>query len=186
MVEVEDQISKEVSDPFEIRRATSNEVQTVWSIIEEDSKWLSEQGLNHWGKYYTFEMVAKMVDRKEVYIGYRDGRPIGTITFDTRPPKYYGEAGYQQMFTDPEENAFYITAVAVLPEEQRKGFAGKLLQFTEEEARARQVKWLRLDCRAEVPGLVQFYEKRGFKKVGNQTIDEGEDGTYWLMEKSLV
>lgn len=169
-----------------ITRASASDVATVWGIIKADAVWLKDQGLEHWAKYYTEEMVSKMIHKKEVYLGFKDGKPVGTITFDTKPPKYYEEEGYAKLFSGGEQDpAVYMTAVAVLPTEQRQGFAGQMMRFVESKAIEKGAKWLRLDCRAEVPGLVSFYEKRGFKKVVNGLVDEGEDGTYWLMEKEL-
>lgn len=170
---------------FEIKRATLADMQTVWKIIKKDSNWLAEQDLNHWAKYYTEEMIGKMITRKEVYLGLRDNEPISTITLDSKAPKYYAGAEYSKRFTNPDDPAIYVTAAAVLPNEHKKGFASRLLQFVERRARQKGAKWMRLDCRAEVPGLAAFYEKRGFQKLGSSPIDEGEDGTYWLMERKL-
>lgn len=177
--------SKELPDSFELKRAQAADLPAVWGVISTCARDLSEQGLNHWTKYYTESMVSKMIERKEVYVGLKNGEPVGTITFDTKPPKYYVEPGYSERFTNPEESATYVTAAAVIPREQNHGFASQMLEFVESETKRRGTKWLRLDCRAEVPGLVGFYEKRGYKKLGDEPIDEGEDGTYWLMEKDL-
>lgn len=176
---------KEIPGNFEIKKATENDLPTVWRIIKKNADDLSRQGIHHWEKYYTEEMVSKMIRKKEVYLGLNNSNPVGTVTFDSKPPKYYAEPGYGERFTSPEDLAIYITALAVLPDEQHHGFASKMLQFVEDEAIKRNINWLRLDCRAEVPGLVIFYERRGFVKVNEEPINEGEDGTYFLMEKSL-
>jgi|SRR6266404_3974413 len=177
----------EQGSQLQIKKATTEDVATVWGIVEADAKWLANQGLEHWAKYYTEIMVSKMIHKKEVFLGLKSGKAVGTITYDTKPPKYYDEEGYSKLFSGgEEENAAYVTAVAVLPNEQKQGFAGQMLQFAEEEAKQKGTKWMRLDCRAEVPDLVSFYEKRGYKKLGDKPIDEGEAGTYWLMEKELV
>jgi len=184
----EDDMSKDTERPvrLEIKRASASDVPIVWEIIRESSKWLSDQGLNHWAKYYTEEMVAKMVHKKEVYMGIANGKTVGTVTLDTQPPKYYIEPGYSVRFTNPTDPAIYMTALAVLPEEQKQGFAGQLIQIVEDKAREKNIKWLRLDCRTEVPGLVSLYERKGFERLGDEPTDEGEDGTYWLMEKKLL
>lgn len=185
---LEDGAAKVKENPvsLEIVRARSSDLAIIWGIIEECSQWLSIQNINHWTRYYTEEMVSKMIEKKEVYVGLNNNEAISTITLDNIPPKYYSEPGYEDRFTNPDESAIYITAVAVLPAKQKQGFAGQLLDFAEDKARKAGTKWLRLDCRAEVPGLVTFYEKRGFNKLGDKPVDEGEDGTYWLMEKELL
>lgn len=181
----EDIQTTETTRQLEIKKATEADLSIVWGIIDECAQLLSRQGFHHWAKYYTQEMVKKMIQRKEVYLGVNNGRAIGSVTFDTIPPKYYAAAGYSEYFTNPLDSAVYVTALAVLPSEQNQGTAGRLLQFVEDTARNKNVCWLRIDCRAEVPGLISFYEKRGYIKVGSNAIDEGEDGTYWLMEKNL-
>lgn len=60
-----------------------------------------------------------------------------------------------------------------------------MLAFAESISKERGLRWLRLDCRNEVPGLVRFYENRGFEKVGDDPLQEGENESYWLMEKLL-
>ena len=114
-------MSKDTERPvrLEIKRASASDVPIVWEIIRESSKWLSDQGLNHWAKYYTEEMVAKMVHKKEVYMGIANGKTVGTVPLDTQPPKYYIEPGYSVRFTNPTDPAIYMTALAVLPEEQK-------------------------------------------------------------------
>lgn len=175
----------EPKDSFITKRASLEDLPAVWYVIDKCSQWLSDNGFHHWAKYYNEGMVSKMIQKKRVYMGIENGRTIGTVTFDTRAPKYYAETGYAQQFTDPNAPAAYVTGIAVLPTEQNHGYAGRMLAFVEQEAKKENAQWLRLDCRAEIPGLVSFYEKRGYTKVGDTPFDEGDDGMYWLMEKKL-
>lgn len=125
-----------------------------------------------------------MIHKLEVYIAIQNDVAVSTITYGMRPPKYYDTEGYVQRFTDPEAKAAYVMALGVLPGYQQQGIAGKMVEFVEALARQQGVAWLRLDCRLEVPGIVLFYEKRGFNKVG-EPLPEGEGETYWLMEKKI-
>ena len=168
-----------------VKKASQGDLDAVWRIIKLASHWLSGKNLNHWSKYYSRELVSKMIDKKTVLVGLENGRPVATVTFGNKAPWYYVEPGYGEKFSSPEESAIYLTALAVLPDEHKQGFASKLVDVVEEEAKRGGASWLRLDCRAEVPGLVNFYERRGFVKLGSKPVDEGEDGTYWLMEKKL-
>lgn len=174
----------ELVSRLRFRRADVQDYGSVWVVISECSKWLADQGLNHWSKYYTPELVQKMIKHKEVYLAEDGNACVGTITFDRRPPKYYEEEHYDQMFSEPTAPAGYIVAVGVQPGLQGKGVAGRMLQFTEDLAKQQGLKWLRIDCRIEVPGLVDFYKKRGFIAV-HEPLDEGEDGKYLLMEKKI-
>lgn len=170
---------------MQISNATQKDLDEVWKVVEENAKWLAELGLGHWKKYYTQNMVGKMIERKNVYLGRINGEAVGTVTYDLKPPKYYNEPGYADLFSNPEAPAAFITALAVMPEMHGRGLGEKLLRHVEDQARWAGAKWLRLDCREEVPGLVGFYEKRGYTRLGEEAIDEGDDGSYWLMEKHI-
>ncbi len=176
---------KLLSKNFEIKRAGQADLERVWKVIKKCSEWLSEKGLDHWKNYYTRELTSKMIDKKEVWLGLENGNVIGTITVSNEPPKYYYEMGYSSKFAGLGQSAVYIGALGVLPEEQGRGVAGKMLEVVEKIVINQGVKWLRLDCRDEVPGLVEFYEKRNFLKVEDNPMDEGEDGKYWVMEKRV-
>ncbi len=176
--------TSETPDKIEIKRATEEDLPKVWGIIDKCAKWLAEKGYRHWADHYTEEMMGKMIRKQETFLGYKNGEAIATLTFDAKPPKYYVTDDYLKFFTDPEEPSGYIMAVGVLPEYQGQGIAVQMLQYAEDEAYLRRLKWLRLDARTEVPGLIKFYENRGFQKVGNP-LNEGENESYQLMEKRL-
>ncbi len=183
---VEKRRAEELITPkVELKRTTASDLPVVWDVISKCSENLSEQGLSHWSKYYTEDMVGKMIAKKEVYLGVVGETTVGTVTIGGEPPKYYEDPGYGDRFTKTDEPVIYITALAVLPDYQKQGFAGQMLRQVEELAVEKKASWLRLDCRIEVPGLVAFYEKNGFKKLGDFPVDEGEDGTYWFMEKKI-
>ena len=185
MAEAFNNIKEKVVGGLQVRPAIAGDVDMVWGVINECAQWLAGQGLTHWANHYTREMMAKMIAHHEVYLALRDGELVSTMTFSKRPPKYYVTENYVQRFTEPEESAAYVMAIGVLPQHQKQGIAGSMVQLAEDLARLRGVKWLRLDCRSEVPGLVSFYEKRGFNKTPNGLCVEGEGESYWLMEKRI-
>src|SRR3989344_5147383 len=91
-----------------IRRAGSLDVDGVWEIIRECSEDLAAAGYFHWQKYYTRELVEKMVAKREVYL-YGDS---GTVTFWNKGPYYYSEAD-RQSFSDSEKPGLFIMALGV-------------------------------------------------------------------------
>lgn len=177
--------NSELVPGVEIDRANLSDIGGVWEVINKCSDWLKNKGLAHWSNHYSREMVSKMIRKQQVYLATKNGDPVSTITFDMHPPKYYVTDKYLEKFTDPGESAGYIMAVGVLPEFQGNGLAVKMLDFSEGLAIKEGAKWLRLDCRDEVEGLTAFYERRGYKKFGDKAIVEGENETYWLMEKQI-
>ena len=179
--------SKEsISPNLEITQATHSDWEKVWQIIQACSTQMAEGGLNHWVSFYTPDLIQQMIGQHAVYLVRSGGDLVGTFTLGSQPSQDFIDNGYVAKFTDPNSEAMYLMALAVMPNLQGQGLAGELMPTIENIVRARGVSWLRLDCREEVPGLVAFYQKRGFVKIGDQPQDEGEDGYYWLMEKRLA
>lgn len=179
--------------PVSIIKADIQDIDDVWNIIQNCSAWLAEQGLTHWSDYYTKQMFEQRLNGEEyeVYLMYdRQGNAVATASINTHCPEYYGEDVNQ--FTEPSEQAIYLTAIGVDPQYQGKGYAKEMLSMVEGLAKTRQIPFVRFDARASYTKLIDFYKKQGYKIVGSllDDLDEEnpqseEDRTYYLMEKSL-
>lgn len=77
----------------------------------------------------------------------------------------------------PGESLF-LHKLAVVPAVQGLGVASALLEFAEAKARALGKRSLRLDCAAERPELCAFYKRRGFRRVGERTVDGFDAALY--------
>ena len=64
-----------------------------------------------------------------------------------------------------KDGAVYIGPLAVCKEHQRRGIGSKFIRFT--EALAKKATVDRVSCRTD---LISFYEKRGYKEVGQCDI----------------
>ena len=166
-----------------LARAGHEDIDKVWGLINEDSLWLLKtKGLDHWSLYYTREIVAEKIQKQEVFLVGKDSTPIATITLGSNPVDYYTDKNLK-CFTNPGAQALYISSLAVKPSFQHMGIAVKLMEFAENQARSRGIRYLRLDCRAEYADLVNFYLKRGYIQV--DLFNEGDNHNYLLMEKVI-
>src|SRR3972149_103668 len=127
----------ETINGLQVRRAQPSDLDEVWRIIKSCSDWLKGQGMNHWDKYYTKELVEKKLTTQEVYLAFDPDGLVGTITLDMSPVSYYEKKDIAS-FADPEAQALYVTALAVLPEHQGKGTASKLMGFAETQVKKRE------------------------------------------------
>jgi GNAT superfamily N-acetyltransferase len=174
---------KEIPGSISIRKAQASDLPEVWKIISVNAKNLADKGFSQWADIYSEELLLKMISKLDVYLAMQGDIVVGTGTLSTRDPKYY-TAEYLNKFTPSERGAIYVLALATAPEYDKRGVATALLQFIEEQAAQRGVEWLRLDCRAEVPDLIKFYEKKGFVDRGH--IEEASGESYCVMEKMIV
>jgi ribosomal protein S18 acetylase RimI-like enzyme len=79
----------------------------------------------------------------------------------------------------------YVTRVAVHPDWQRRGFAGRLLAFAEAEARRRGLRAVRLDTPGGHSRLVRFYQRYGFEPAGEATLP-GRSYASLILERGLA
>lgn len=165
-------------------RVGMESVDKVWKIVSRCASWLlKEKGLDHWSSYYTREMIEDKISSCEVYLVSEENVSVGTFCISEKMFDFYNELPRPLPFKDLEVNAFYPSMLAVDPDHQGKGVASKILEFLEQIARERGIKYIRFDCREEYSDLVSFYKKRGFVEVGR--FSEGEGQNCLLMEKEI-
>jgi GNAT superfamily N-acetyltransferase len=168
----------------ETKKATENDTDKVWTIINKCSQMLLEQGQSHWAEYYTVEIIRKKVKKEDVRLAYLDGSLVATVTVSYQPVEYYTEEDMQN-FEEPKQEAIYISALATDPEYQGRGIASKLMETVEMEALEKGIEYARIDVKALFPELVNFYRKRDYIVVGVLIDHDDDHEPYFLMEKKL-
>ena len=99
----------------------------------------------------------------ERYVGFQGGEAVAGMMVLTDDPLFWPnvQAG----------ESLFLHKLAVVPAFQGSGVAAAMLTFAAARARALQKRYLRLDCAAERPKLLTFYERRGFRWVGECTVE---------------
>ncbi len=167
-----------------IRKATSHDIDTIWHIVHSLSQQLLEKGHPNWDLYYTRKIVAEKIEKNDTYVIENEGNVIGTVTLSTNAVEYYPSDALMN-FAEPTAEALYITMLGVIPEQQGKGHATKLLEFSEQKAQKQGIHYVRFDVRAFIEDLVRYYLNRQYNIVG-VIMDFDEDKTpYFLFEKEI-
>jgi GNAT superfamily N-acetyltransferase len=121
----------------------------------------SEYGKGHWSSGLTVKGVLFAMRTSNVYVARHRNRLIASLTLSTRKPW-----AINRKYFSASQRPLYLTAMAVSPDEQRKGI-GRLCV---EEARRIAVQWpsdaIRLDAYDAPAGAGEFYRKCGFREVG--------------------
>jgi predicted GNAT family N-acyltransferase len=127
-------------------------------------------------EYKLFEKLddanhAKMI-REKVFMeeqGFQDEfDDIDKISLHLEIYKDNKAIGCARMYS-VKEHEYIFGRIAILKEYRGKGYGLKILQILEEEAKKR--KALKVQLSAQVRASV-FYEKAGYKKVGEEYFDE--------------
>ncbi|MEL6162966.1 MAG: GNAT family N-acetyltransferase, partial [Cyanobacteria bacterium J06628_3] len=151
---------------FSISRVTVSEISAVHQILVECGLDLRKRfNLSYWVPPYPIEKMRKDINKMDIYAVMLNSEPIGTFTIETKMPSgylKYGDINWQ----NPRSSAFYIHRLAILPLFQGKGIGTWCLQQIENLAINHNYSAIRLDAVKVNQKLLDFYEKSGYKKVG--------------------
>jgi GNAT superfamily N-acetyltransferase len=119
---------------------------------------LGAMGLNYTAVDQTPEVTRERTEGRECYVAESGGRIVGTVAFHLdqrdRPP------------CARREDLAYLSQFGVEPELQGSGIGGLLLDRVEERAVALGFPAIALDTAIPATHLVRFYEKRGYRPIG--------------------
>jgi len=129
------------------------------SLLVGAAEWIRSQGINQWGHYLDGSGradLAEAIQNGDVYLCSVDGRPAGTISLHLTPSDWdrqiWGAAA--------DDGAVYIHRFAVAWAFAGTGLGARLLGWAEGQARAKEKRYLRLDCVAGNQALNAYYAKR--------------------------
>lgn len=118
----------------------------------------------------TVESITRaLMDGENAIIAYAGEKPVGMARFNI------------------SENELYFYRLSVLPEEQGKGIAKKIVKALEEYARNKELLVIFCKVRMDVPRNIQLYRSLGFT-VENEDVVHKPNGVYLkvvLMKKFL-
>lgn len=143
---------------FVIRKATVEDALHIQSIMQEAfKKYMMDAGLTG-----TMEALEESIDSvkndiltKEVFIGFIDEIPVGTIRVEILP-----------------DNTAYISRFGVSLEYHNIGIGKSLMNLVDKMVKARGIKKVMLYTAAKYRDLVRFYYGRGFY-IDSTTKDRG-------------
>jgi GNAT superfamily N-acetyltransferase len=155
-----------------VRLAHPSEAPVIAAVLSAAAADLVKRGEALWDITDVSESaVAPHVERGLYYIGFSRESAVGVFRLQSRDPAFWPEI--------PEGTSAYLHKLAVLPDEQGRGFAHELLVNAVTLTREKGFRFLRLDCVAGRPKLRAVYERFGFRhhsqvKIGTGIFDRFE------------
>ena len=157
-----------------ISQVTVSEIPALHQILVECGLDLQTRfNLCYWVPPYPLERMLKDADKMYLYAIKRNYELVGTFTIETKIPSgylKYGDINWQ----NPDLSAFYIHRLAVLPFFQGKGSVTWCLQQFENLAINHNYSAVRLDAVKINQKLLEFYEKSGYRRVGELIFYPGD------------
>jgi GNAT superfamily N-acetyltransferase len=149
-----------------IARAGVEAVPEANALIHEAANWLIAKGEPLWGPNETsFEELQRVVRLGELVMGHIAREPVACMYLHDEDRLFWPH--------DKPGEAFYVHRLAVARKYAGRGYAHAMLRWAEEEVRAKQRRFLRLDCEPRAK-LLALYARAGFTRVDASPIQVAE------------
>lgn len=148
------------------------DVETAINIMKDVTKWGRSVGLDVWrDEQITREKLLAGIDEGDFYIGKVSSDAACCMILQWNDTLFWPKA--------KEHEAGYIHKLCVRREYSGIGLSRKMVEFSIEECRKRNIGYLRLDTGWNKKKLRSLYESLGFVLVGTIKLeDRGEFALY--------
>lgn len=154
----------------EIIKATEHDADAIFFLVQECALDLQTQGLNNWMRYTRDKIVCNL-EKSDVYLLYKDTLVIGTITLGTTEPQFYTRED-KNLWKEKEDPGLYFETIAVKPSFQGKGYGSKLLDFAQQEALKRGLRYMHMTSFYDNKPLTEYYLRKGFRFLQTRFVEE--------------
>ena len=150
---------------LQIAQAEPEDLAAMLTIFDDVVAWLGAQGsVKQWGTA-PFSANPRLVERFHNHIAHdtflvalKEEKAVGAICLNCTHPSYCWQGA-------PDDCA-YVHPFATSPSVRGQGVGSALLRCADDYARRHDKPYLRLDCFAENPKLLAYYESEGFIAKG--------------------
>ena len=147
-----------------IRKGHPNDIDEIMNLCKDCTKHMMQQGIFQWNMHYpNVAAFENDVKRDELFVLEMNHQILGTIVISSFMDEDYAAVEWLTQ----NKNNIYIHRLAVHPEYQSLGFAQQLMDFAEAFATKNNYLSIRLDTFSQNKRNQQFYEKRGYQKLGH-------------------
>jgi GNAT superfamily N-acetyltransferase len=172
-----------------IRLANENDISIIEKIVTScKDNAFKKHGLQIW-KGYTPEKILEKYNTGNILLLVDDEKTVGISWLSFDPPMYFfkNKSGvneecinFLELYTKTNK-PIYLSMFGVDAEYQDKGVGTKFLEMLYAWSKVNGSDSMRIDVNEVVPGLIDFYLKRGFKKLPFYIQNAGIKS--WLMER---
>jgi GNAT superfamily N-acetyltransferase len=157
------------SDHVIIRQGRSSDGHAILSLWDPAIAWMVARGQpEQWGtepassRRRTREQVESWLGEPGLRIAEIDGEPAGASVIVAAPPPHVPATPLRET---------YLYFLISHREHAGNDIGGRLVRLAAADARAAGSEVLRVDCWAGAPALVSWYERQGFVRSDNFTVD---------------
>lgn len=158
--------------------AESDSLEDLTELLHRAYGFLANMGLRFHATFQDVETTRHRVSTGQCFVAELAGKVIGTITY-YEPNDHTGCEFYQR------QGVCHLGQLAVEPEVQKQGIAGRLMRHAEEYARLRGMSEVALDTAEPATHLISWYERMGYRFICHHQWDITNYRSV-IMAKALV
>lgn len=164
-----------------IRKAASEDLAEIMEIIKATVEEMKTYGNTQWDENYPQEKdFAGDISKGDLYVDERDGEVAGFICVNQVEPVEYEDLNWSS-----KEKAMVVHRMAVNPKFRRKGIASGMMQFADELALSKGIRYMKTDTYSVNPKMNALFVKCGYKFVGEMSF-LGKEKLFNSYEKYLA
>lgn len=162
-----------------IRKAIPMDIEAILKITKACAAMMIANDIHQWNAHYPNRVAFENdIARNELYVIEIDDNIIGCVVIST----FMDEEYIPIKWLTPNQNNIYIHRLAVHPEYQGQGIAQQLMQFAETYSKANAYNSIRLDTFSQNQRNQNFYERRGYKKLGSIFFPNQSEHPFYCYE----
>ena len=151
------------SKNMKIQLAKEEDLLEILEILKERCQWFSKNDIEQWGDWYYTELYdsayfLKVMKLYTLYVVKEDDKVIGLFLLRDKNEKYWSD-GKKACYID-----HFVSKVGY------PGLGKDMLKFIEDYAIKNQMDCLRLEAMKINPKINEYWEKQGFKSVGESDV----------------
>ena len=163
-----------------IRKAKLSDLDAIMSIINETVKEMKSYGNDQWDENYpNSKTFINDIENESLYIYEEDNYIKGFVCIDYEQAKEYKDLNWSL-----NEKCMVTHRMAINSKFRNNQIASKLMDFCEELALKKGVKYLKADTYSINIKMNSFFKKRGYNFVG-EVFFEGKEKPFYVYEKIL-
>ena len=162
-----------------IRKAEFKDLQEIKLLTEACARAMIQKGIYQWNEHYpSLQKLERDIQLQELYVLAKEDKILGIIVITPTKDEEYIPIDW----LSKTENNLYIHRLATHPDYWGKGYAQKLMDFAEEVARENNYESVRLDTFSQNSRNQQFYEKRGYRRLGDIYFPKQSEHPFYCYE----
>jgi GNAT superfamily N-acetyltransferase len=163
---------------YEMRRATTADLQVVLDLLAQSARWMHEQGWDAWPPGgFPAERITPGLEEGTVWLMLMGGQPVGTLALDQHPdPEFEAAEAVAAGVTDLLPMALIGHRMAVARDLAGQGLGSVMLRWSIDFAYRQGLPWRLTNVARRAVPLQQFYAREGFKPLATVTSTRTADG----------